>query len=52
MAVVFAHNGKAYQRWRRSVDRKLGNRTGLTGLALEAKVMTLARTNPEYVVVE
>ena len=51
MGTVFASNGKAYAKWRRSIDRAAGQTVGLTGAALEAAVMALARTNPEYVVV-
>lgn len=50
-AYVFASNGKAYTKWRRSIDRRLGQRIGATGAALEAQIMSLRVTNPEYVVV-
>lgn len=51
MGTVFAHNAKAYAKWRRFVERSAGRKVGATGLELEAQVMALARTNPEYVVV-
>lgn len=49
MAYVFAHDGTAYRRWRTKVERQTSRQTGLTGAALEAAVMALAQTHPEYV---
>lgn len=47
---IFARDQKQYNRWRGS--RKRRRQRGLTGAALESAVMGLARTHPEYVVVE
>lgn len=48
---IFASNQRAFASWQRSRDRERGRAPGLTGKSLEAAVMTLARSNPEYVVV-
>lgn len=45
---LFAHDGKAYGRWHRSTDR---TSSALSAEGLEVAVMSLARSNPEYVVV-
>lgn len=46
---ILAYDAKAYRRWRSAVDRRHDRRTGLTGAALEAAVMSLAGAHPEYV---
>lgn len=51
VGTIFAHDQKAAARWRRSLARQDGHQVGLTGAALEGAVATLARSNPEYVVV-
>jgi hypothetical protein len=48
---IFAHNQKSYARWQRSVARRDGKQQGLSGATLEQAVISLARSNPEYVVV-
>jgi len=53
MGAIFASGKagqKAYSRWRTRLDHAAGRSRGLTGAHLEAAVMGLAATNPEYVV--
>jgi predicted kinase len=52
--MVTAHDRKAADRWRRRVMRAAAQReqVGLTGMALEHAVRSLAQTHPEYVVEE
>lgn len=50
MGTGFAHDGKAYSRWRRRIDRQSGRSSALSPVALDAAVRSLAATNPEYVV--
>jgi hypothetical protein len=51
---VIAQDKRANARWKAMKNRQTldGKGGGLTGLALEGAVRSLAMTNPEYVVVE
>jgi hypothetical protein len=49
MGYIFSRDQKQYRKWRASVDRKAGRRTGLTGQALEQAVMSFAMANPDLV---
>lgn len=48
------YNRKANAAWQRRTarSRSVTGQAGLTGAALERKVLSLAMTNPEYVVVQ
>ena len=46
----FLHDAPAYRRWKSRMSRSQSRTQGVTGQALEAAVMGLARQHPEYVV--
>jgi hypothetical protein len=48
---VIARDRRAAQRWDRRVARRQRRSAGLSGASLEAAIMGLAATHPEYVVV-
>lgn len=51
IGMVVAQDRKAFQRWRTSMARIAPQaRPSLSGAALEAAVMSLSRSHPEYVV--
>jgi hypothetical protein len=53
MAAIFAsgkEGHRAYQSWRRKVDRNAGTSVGLAGEALERAIMSLAASSPDIVV--
>jgi len=51
VGTVLAHDAKAARRWHSRKRPGVSRPKGLTGMALEQAVMTLASTHPQYVVV-
>ena len=52
VGTIVAHDRQAYSRWQSVRRRRAGQSEALTAAALEAGVMALARSHPEYVVME
>lgn len=51
MGVIFAHDQKAYERWRKKAHRAPGtHRKGLIGQALESAIGQIAQMFPENVI--
>lgn len=48
---IFARDGKQYRRWSRK-NGSSGRSPALSKRSLEAQILGLAATNPEYVIVE